>query len=62
MRNILILLHLDTSLLNFNLEIDVLLEGSINLVWSKLGKSFLEEMDLELDIKVLLLKGVNMLK
>ena len=42
-------------LLNFNLEIDVLLKSSFNLIWGELGKSFFEEMDLELDIEVLLL-------
>jgi len=42
-------------LLDLNLEVDVLLEGGFDLIGGELSKSFLEEMDLELDIEVLLL-------
>jgi len=42
-------------LLNLNLEVDVLLESGFDLVGGELGKAFLEEMDLELDIKVFFL-------
>ena len=42
-------------LLNLNLEVDILLEGGFDLIGGELGKSLLEEMDLELDIEVLLL-------
>jgi hypothetical protein len=42
-------------LLNFNLEIDILLESGFDLIGGELCKSFLEEMHLEFDIEVLLL-------
>ena len=41
--------------MNLDLEVDVLLERGIYLVWSELRKTFLEEVDFELDVEVLLL-------
>ena len=55
------LLHLHASLLHLDLEVDVLLERSIYLVRSELSESFLEKVDLELDVKVLFLQAVNVL-
>jgi hypothetical protein len=48
--------------LDLDLEIDVLFERSFYLVWSELSETFLEEMDLELYIKVFLLEVINVLK
>jgi len=42
-------------LLDFNLEIDVLLEGGLDLIGGEFGKPFLEEMYFKLNIEVLLL-------
>ena len=56
------LLELHAALLNLNLEVDVLFECSFHLVWSELSKTFLQEMDLELYIKILLLEVVDVLK
>jgi hypothetical protein len=48
-------------LLNFNLEIDILLESGFDLIGGELCKSFLEEMHLEFDIEVLLLQLIDVL-
>ena len=42
-------------LLDLNLEVNVLLESGFDLIGGELCKSFFEEVDLQLDIKVFLL-------
>ena len=56
------LLNLHAALLDLDLEVDVLLEGVVNLVWRELGEAFFEEMDLEFDVEVLLLEAVYVLQ
>ena len=56
-----VLLHLEAPLLHLDLQIDILLQSGIDLVRCELGESFLEEVDLELDVEVLFLEGVDML-
>ncbi len=51
----LVLLHLEATLLNLDLEVDVLFQGGIDLIGGELRETFLEEMNLEFDVEVLLL-------
>ena len=41
--------------MNLDLEVDVLFEVGIDLVWGELSKTFFEEMNFQFDVKVLLL-------
>ena len=48
-------------MLDLDFEVDVLLEGCIDLVWSKFGELFFEEVDSEFDVEVLFLQTVDVL-
>jgi hypothetical protein len=54
-------LYLEAALLDLDLEVDVLFEGSIDLVWSELCKTFFEKVYAEFDIEVFFLEGVDVL-
>ena len=49
-------LDLEAKLLNLDFEVDVLFEGSIDLVWGELSKTFFEEMYTEFDVEVFFFK------
>ena len=49
------------TLLDLDLEIDILFESSINLIRCKLCETFFEEMDAEFDIEVFFLEVVDVL-
>ena len=48
-------------MLDLNLQVDVLFEGCIDLVWRELCKAFLEEVYTEFDIEVFFFEGVDVL-
>ena len=48
-------------MLDLDFEVDVLFEGSIDLVWSEFGKLFFEEVDSEFDVEVFFLQTVDVL-
>ncbi len=54
-------LDLYPVLLDFDFEVDILLESSVDLVWSELCQSFFEEMDFKFDVEVFFLECVDML-
>jgi len=49
------------TLLDLDLEIDILFESSIDLIRCELCETFFEEMDTEFDIEVFFLEVVDML-
>jgi len=49
-------LYLEATLLNLNLEADVVFEGGIDLVRGELRKTFFEKVYAELDVEVFLLR------
>jgi len=49
-------LYLEATLLNLNLEIDIVFEGGIDLVRGELRMTFFEKVYAELDVKVFLLR------
>ena len=55
------LLELHAPLLDLDLQVDVLLERGIDLVWGELSKALLEEVHLQLDVEVLLLERIDVL-
>jgi len=49
-------LYLEATLLNLNLEVDIVFEGGIDLVRGELRKTFFEKVYAELDVEVSLLR------
>jgi hypothetical protein len=47
--------------LDLDFEVDVLFEGSIDLVRSEFGKLFFEEVDSEFDVEVFFLQAIDVL-
>jgi hypothetical protein len=55
-------LDLEATLLNLDLEVNIMFKSRIDLVWSSLGKlAFFEEMYAELDVEVFFFEGVDVL-